>query len=76
MGNGRAVFYFGDGSGGVYTKYPSLRRCGVGVTKLSEETEAINFSVFYPLPGSIQTVAKAEAHAFSTVCEQVSDHAF
>ena len=23
--------YFGDGSRGLHTKYPALRRCGVGV---------------------------------------------
>ena len=44
----------------------------MGITKLNKESEAIIFSAFFPLPGTIHTVARAEAYAFLTVCNQVS----
>jgi len=30
-------YYFGDGSGGKYSRYPTLTRCGVGVQYVDEE---------------------------------------
>ncbi len=51
--------YYGDGSGGEYSSFPSLRRCGrsiVQITSTGELSHAARFS----LPGTIQTVPRAE----------------
>ena len=64
--------YFGDGSGGVYTKYPTLRRCGVGVAKFNLTNETLEFGAFSPLPGVVQTVARAEAFALHLLCKHAS----
>jgi len=60
--------YYGDGSGGEYTAIPTLRRCGVGVCIRGEDGTKL-WGVWYALPGEIQTVARAELSALSTVVE-------
>ncbi len=53
--------YFGDGGGGKYTKFPTLRRCGVGVASVVDRF--FRFGVHAPLPGEIQTVPRSEVAA-------------
>ncbi len=50
--------YYGDGSGGDFSDYPELRRCGVGVATLQNGAQW--FGVHSRLPGPIQTVPRAE----------------
>ena len=47
--------YYGDASGGEYTRYPSLRRCGVGVCQVDENGELI-WGMSSNLPGPVQTL--------------------
>lgn len=55
-------YYFGDGSGGKYSRYPTITRCGVGVHYVDPDKVAqINRST--PLPGKIQTNNRAELYA-------------
>ena len=37
--DGSFLNYFGDGAGGAYSRYPTLRRCGSGLVKFSSEGE-------------------------------------
>ncbi len=53
--------YFGDGSGGRYAAYPTLRRCGVGLAFLLEGS--FNFGLYCALIGTVQTVPHAEVTA-------------
>ena len=57
--------YFGDGSGGSYGQFDSLRRCGVGIVCLNGFE--LKFGFYYRLPGSVQTVPRAEASALRCV---------
>jgi len=55
-------YYFGDGSGGNYSKYPTLRRAGVGLHYVNlDKVPMYNF--WQPLPGPQQTVPRAELFA-------------
>lgn len=47
--------YFGDGAGGQYSSYPSIRRCGVGLACYQQDG-ILDFVCHTPLPGSIHTV--------------------
>jgi Ribonuclease HI len=69
--------YFGDGSGGVYAKYPSLRRCGVGIAKIEQSGDNIVFDlgIYLTLPGCIQTVPRSEAYALLAVLEHAANGA-
>ncbi len=51
--------YYGDSSGGSYTSYPSIRRCGCAVVQLNPDGTFVCGARFN-LPGSIQTVARGE----------------
>ncbi len=53
--------YFGDGSGGRYAAYPTLRRCGVGIAFLLEGS--FKFGFYCSLIGTVQTVPRAEVTA-------------
>ncbi len=61
--------YYGDGSGGEYTKYPALRRCGVGVCTLHDGV--FWFGGHTRLPGEAQTVPRAENCALGIVLDKV-----
>ena len=56
----------GDGSGGSYSSYPTLRRCGTGVAYLDWDMSH-QFDAWSPLPGQIQTVPRAELFALLIV---------
>ena len=74
--------YYGDGSGGGFSSFPAIRRCGVGLVKIHQDGSK-HFEVSMNLPGSVQTVPRAEYFALyylltmvvagSTV-EFVTDH--
>lgn len=55
-------FYFGDGSGGKFSKHPSLTRAGVGVHHVDLQHNP-HFNASTPLPGIIQTSNRAELYA-------------
>ena len=61
--------YYGDGSGGEFSEFPELRRCGVGVATL--QNGALWFGVHARLPGPVQTVPRAENCAFLIVLDMV-----
>ncbi len=72
--------YYGDASGGENTKYPALRRIGVGLACFND---LFKFGLHSNLPGSIQTVGRGELFALvllvrylhrHTVCEFVTDN--
>ena len=53
--------YFGDCSGGKYTKIPQLRVCGLGIAAFIDEQ--LVFKVKTNLPGDVQTVPRGELFA-------------
>lgn len=55
-------YYCGDGSGGKYSSYPTLTRCGVGVHYVTPDKIPQN-DVATPSPGKIQTNNRAELYA-------------
>ena len=53
--------FYGDASGGLYSSYPKLIRCGCGLVQITDSGELRrNFS--FNLPGPIQTVPRAELY--------------
>ena len=64
-------------SGGLYARYPLLRRCGVGVAKVKQVGDNIvfDFGVYLTLPGCIQTVPRSEAYALLAVLEHATNGA-
>ena len=67
--------YYGDGSGGRYSSYPTIRRCGVGICCMSEPN-IMEFGVRYQLPGEVQTVPRAEVSAMATVAQMAMHNAY
>lgn len=67
-------FYFGDGSGGRYSSYPTLRRCGTGIAYLDWDMDH-QYDIWSPLPGAIQTVPRAELYALLIVVHHVRPNA-
>ena len=61
--------YYGDGSGGEYSSFPLIRRCGVGVCVIDSNGNITGLASFN-LPGEIQTVPRAEYFAFYYVIQQ------
>ena len=51
--------YYGDGSGSPFSACPRIRRCASAVTKVSE-TNSVDSSCSFNLPGKVQTTARAE----------------
>ena len=75
-----AGVYHTDGSGGIFSAIPALRRCGVGVVFLKSDLDAssndfgndpIVFAVHAPLVGTVQTVPRAELYAVYLVLDHV-----
>lgn len=63
-------YYFGDGSGGKYSRYPTLTRCGVGVQYVDED-KIPRTNISTPLPGLIQSNNRAELYALWIVVMNV-----
>lgn len=61
--------YFGDGSGGKWTSYPTLRRCGLSVVHVP--ASVFEFAIHGPLDGEIQIVARAETMALLKLVERL-----
>ena len=52
--------YYGDASGGTFSSYPKLIRCGVGLCKVDRHTGERLWGIELNLPGLVQTVPPAE----------------
>jgi len=74
--------YYGDASGGEFTEYPELRRCGCGVAFVLDDG-SLSYGASFNLPGQVQTVARGELYALvflvgklapSTVVDFVTDN--
>ncbi len=74
LGSWPSGVYYGDGSGGKYGEIPQARRCGSGLAYLNTEN-ALDFGLYYPLPGEVQTVPRAELSILVTLVEIVEDKA-
>ena len=66
--------YYGDGSGGEYSSYPNVGRCGIGIAYLDFAGNYM-FGIYYALPGPNQTVPRSGNTALLTVLEMVSFNA-
>ena len=55
--------YYGDCSGGKYTRIPVLRKCGAGIVCYNQSEGEIQFTSHFDLPGHIQTVPRGELFA-------------
>ena len=62
--------YYGDASGGFYTSFPLLRRCGISAILADAEGNMI-WGAKFNLPGQVQTVPRAELFAVVFVLELV-----
>jgi len=67
-------YYSGDGSGGTYSSYDFLRRCGVGIHYVSPDLTP-GFDDWQPPLGPIQTVPRAELLAVCIVIDKVENGA-
>jgi len=67
-------YYFGDGSGGPYSKFPTIRRAGVGVHYVSPD-KVPTHNYWQPLPGDSQTLPRAELFAVLLVALHVEEAA-
>ena len=66
--------YYGDASGGSFSAYPKLTRCGVGLCKVDRSTEDRLWGVQLNLPGQIQTVPRAELFALHFLVNEAVSH--
>jgi len=66
--------YYTDGSGGLFTAVPRLRRVGVGIAVVTASlTEPrLRFGAWGPVPGPLQTVPLAELWAVLHVARNLS----
>lgn len=64
-------YYFGDGSGGTYSSYDFLRRCGVGVHYVDPDLTP-GFNAWQPLCGPVRTVPRSELTACVTTVQTVT----
>ena len=55
--------YNGDGSGGLHSQHPTLRRCGLAIVCLKEDVDQVAYALQCNLPGPVQTVPRAEIYA-------------
>ena len=66
--------YYGDASGGEFTSYPSLRRCGCSVVQVSETDGSKLHAARFSLPGDIQTVPRAELYCIVWLATEVEPY--
>ena len=70
--------YYGDASGRRFSSYGPLIRCGVGLVKIGYNTEGNIFrkwGVQMNLPGSVQTVPRAELYALQHLLNEATENA-
>jgi hypothetical protein len=70
--NWESGIYYGDGSGGEFSSFPLIRRCGVGLCSIDGNTSQITGMASLNLPGSIQTVPRSEYYAFYYLIKQAT----
>jgi len=69
---GSGTFY-GDASGGKYTRHPGIRRVGCGICQIDFQGIQI-WGQSFNLPGEIQTVPRGELYVLQYLVEQASHH--
>ena len=64
--------YYGDASGGRFSSYAPLIRCGVGVVKVGYNDNVIyrEWGARLNLPGAVQTVPRAELYALQFILSE------
>ena len=65
--------YYGDGSGGSFSSFPTIRRCGVGLVKVHHDGSK-HFEVSMNLPGGVQTVPRSEYFALYYLLTMANEH--
>ena len=70
--------YYTDSSGGPFSSYPLLRRCGCGVAVIDMDYDyetpdpaPFCWGAFFALPGAVQTVPRGELFAIVVVVERI-----
>ena len=63
--------YYGDASGGEFTAYNQLRRCGCGLAFINAEGLLV-FGSRFNLPGEVQTVARGELFALVVLIDELA----
>jgi len=71
VANWSSATYYGDASGGEYTSYNEIRRVGVSVVFVSEESRTTIFGLHCNLPGQIQSVGRGELVALVMLSRQL-----
>jgi len=61
--------YYGDASGGSFTAFPSIRRCGCGLAQVDAQGVFI-WGARFNLPGSVQTVPRAELFVLAMLLDR------
>ena len=70
--------YYGDASGGRFSSYGPLIRCGVGLVKIGYDIEGNiyrKWGVQMNLPGVVQTVPRAELYALRYLLNAATENA-
>jgi len=70
-GQWRSGTYYGDASGGEFTSYPELRRCGCGVAAIHPDG-TLHYGASFSLPGEIQTVPRGELYALLFLVDRLA----
>ena len=65
--------FYGDASGGKFTKYPGIRRIGCGICQIDPQGTQI-WGQSFNLPGEIQTVPRGELYVLQYLVEQATHH--
>ena len=76
--------YYSDASGGDFSAYSAIRRCGVGIAFLDPHYDGYHlewpnpllWGAFAPLPGAAQSVPRAELYAILVIIERAAPGAF
>jgi hypothetical protein len=71
VANWSSATYYGDASGGEYTSYNEIRRVGVSVVFVSEDSRTTIFGLHCNLPGQIQSVGRGELFALVMLSRQL-----
>ena len=70
--------YYGDASGGRFSSYGPLIRCGIGLVKVGYDTDNNKYrkwGVQLNLPGLVQTVPRAELYALQYLMNEATQGA-
>ena len=64
--------YYGDASGGDFTRYKDIRRVGCAFVVIDEHG-VLRFAAHFPLPGAVQTVSRGELYALVMLIRQAQE---